>query len=187
MGAGYPRDVIFTMTLEGDASNLREWERPLMERALHEARIAAQEAFFRSLLCESRNEENHRRPPLAGPGAPPPYIPPPRSPSPPRLRSVRDRTPTPAAQREAQPLPPLSPTTTSSSAPGGTRVPVVLASKRLPSVELKSSSSEEEDSSFHPSDNEEATEAWCREHMRKKRVKRPSPSSSSSSSSSDEE
>ena len=178
MGAGRPRDVIFTMTLEGDAANLRDWERPLMERALHEASVAAQEAFFRSLLCESRNEENHRRPPLAGPAAPPPFIPH-REPSPPQLRSVKDRTPTPLPRHGPQPLPPLDPSSTS-SAPGGTRVPVVVG-KRLPSIEHKSSSSssEDEDSSFHPSDDEEAMEAWRRAHpLKKKRIRRSSPSSS---------
>ena len=178
MGAGRPRDVIFTMTLEGDAVNLRDWERPLMERALHEASVAAQEAFFRSLLCESRNEENHRRPPLAGPAAPPPFIPH-REPSPPQLRSVKDRTPTPSPYHGPQPLPPLDPSSTSSSAPGGTRVSVVVG-KRLPSIEHKSSSSssEDEDSSFHPSDDEEAMEAWRRAHPLKKRPRRSSPSSS---------
>ena len=135
MGAGRPRDVIFTMTLEGDAANMREWERPLMERALHEASVAAQEAFFRSLLCESRNEENHRRPPLAGPAAPPPFIPH-REPSPPQLRSVKDRTPTPSPCHGPQPLPPLDPSSTSSSAPGGTRAPIVHPGKRLPSIEI---------------------------------------------------
>ena len=96
---------------------LEEYERPLIEDALVAATQAAREALMDSLFARNRKVppptplKNYRPPaePVyegSSTSRPPP---PPRSPSPPRLRSCRDRTPTPAARRDGRPLRPLSP------------------------------------------------------------------------------
>lgn len=89
-------ESFFRISISTESFVLGEQERPLVEAALSDAVQAARNSLMGSQFVQNR-------------------LPPPQLPSP-RLRSCRDRTPTPAAQRGAQPLPPLDPAAAPSAA-----------------------------------------------------------------------
>ena len=89
-------ESFFRISISTESFVLGEQERPLVEAALSDAVQAARNSLMGSQFVQNR-------------------LPPPQLPSP-RLRSCRDRTPTPAAQHGAQPLPPLDPAAAPSAA-----------------------------------------------------------------------